>query len=98
MAILPFLFMTTMLPSSFLTVCRFMYSTLPAFFAVSLVCSATFDAVPPMWKVRIVSWVPGSPTVLIGNMPALNNSCKLMCNWGGIIQVIVPGQFTVMVA
>ncbi len=23
-------------------------------------CSATW-AVPPMWKVRIVSWVPGSP-------------------------------------
>jgi hypothetical protein len=45
----------------------------------------------------VAPWVPGSPTVLIGNMPALNNSCKLMCNWGGVIQVLVPGQFTVMV-
>jgi len=52
----------------------------------------------PCLPVTAAPWVPGSPTVLIGNMPALNNSCKLMCNWGGIIQVVVPGQFTVMVA
>ena len=43
-------------------------------------------------------WVPGSPTVLIANMPALNNSSKLMCIWGGVIQVVMPGQFTVPVA
>ena len=24
-------------------------------------CSETREAVPPMWNVRIVSWVPGSP-------------------------------------
>lgn len=41
--------------------------------------------------------VPGSPTVLIGGMPALNNSSKLMCNWGGVIQIAFPGQVTVMV-
>jgi hypothetical protein len=40
-------------------------------------------------------WAPGCPKVLIGNMPALDNNCKLMCNWGGVIQVVVPGQFTV---
>lgn len=43
-------------------------------------------------------WMPGSPTVMIGNMPAVNNSCQLMCNWGGVIQVIAPAQFTAMVA
>ena len=37
-------------------------------------------------------WAPGSPTVLIGNMPALNNNSKLMCMWGGIIQITNPGQ------
>lgn len=42
-------------------------------------------------------WVPGSPTVLLGNMPALNNSSKLMCMWGGVIGVTMPGQFTVAV-
>lgn len=43
-------------------------------------------------------WAPGSPTVMIGGMPALNNSSKLMCNWAGVIQVSVPGQMTVQVA
>jgi hypothetical protein len=40
-------------------------------------------------------WVPGCPKVMIGNMPALESNSKLMCNWGGVIQVLVPGQFTV---
>ncbi|MDQ2085364.1 DUF4280 domain-containing protein [Herbivorax sp. ANBcel31] len=42
-------------------------------------------------------WVPGSPTVLIANMPALNNSSKLMCTWAGIIQITNPGQTTIQV-
>ena len=42
-------------------------------------------------------WVPGAPTVLIANMPALDNNSKLMCAWGGVIQVANPGQATVMV-
>lgn len=42
-------------------------------------------------------WAPGSSTALIANMPALNNSSKLMCNWGGVIQIAMPGQMTVMV-
>ena len=40
-------------------------------------------------------WVPGAPTVLLANMPALNNSSKCMCSYGGVIGVIAPGQFTV---
>jgi hypothetical protein len=42
-------------------------------------------------------WAPGSPTVLIGSKPALNNNSKLMCMWGGVIQVINPGQFQAQV-
>jgi hypothetical protein len=51
----------------------------------------------PCIPVTAAPWVPGSPTVLIGGMPALNNSSKLMCNWGGVIQIAFPGQVTVMV-
>lgn len=40
-------------------------------------------------------WAPGAPTVLIANMPALNNSSKLMCNYGGVISINMAGQFTV---
>ncbi len=42
-------------------------------------------------------WVPGAPTVMIGSMPALDNSCKLTCMWGGMIQVVSPGQASVAI-
>ena len=41
-------------------------------------------------------WVPGAPTVLLANMPTLNNTSKCMCMWGGVIQITSPGEFTVM--
>lgn len=40
-------------------------------------------------------WTPGAPTVLIGNMPALDNNCKLTCAWAGVIQITNAGQSTV---
>jgi hypothetical protein len=42
-------------------------------------------------------WAPGSPTVLIGNIPALGSTSKVMCNWGGVIQITYPGQATVQI-
>jgi len=51
----------------------------------------------PCIPMTMAPWVPGAPTVLLGNMPALNNSSKLMCMWGGVIGINVPGQFTVAV-
>ena len=35
--------------------------TVPADLASTWLCTAVRDAAPPMWKVRIVSCVPGSP-------------------------------------
>src|ERR1700741_151663 len=35
--------------------------TVPADFASTWLCTAVRDAAPPMWNVRIVSCVPGSP-------------------------------------
>ena len=51
----------------------------------------------PCIPMTMAPWVPGSPTVLLANMPALNNSSKLMCMWGGVIGIDLPGQFTVAV-
>lgn len=51
----------------------------------------------PCIPMTMAPWVPGAPTVLLGNMPALNNSSKLMCMWGGVIGINVPGQFTVAI-
>ena len=42
-------------------------------------------------------WAPGSPTVMMGQYPALNNSSKLMCAYGGVISIVNPGQATTMV-
>jgi uncharacterized protein DUF4280 len=39
-------------------------------------------------------WVPGAPTVLLKNFPALNDTSKLMCIWAGVIEVTNPGQQT----
>ena len=64
---------------------------------VAAATAAALGALTPMPCVPMTPapWVVGSPTVLIGNMPALNNSSKLMCTWGGVIQISAPGQFTV---
>ena len=67
-----------------------------------MVASATAAAlgvlVPmPCIPMTMAPWMPGAPTVMLGNMPTLNNSSKLMCMWGGVISINVPGQFTVMV-
>jgi len=48
----------------------------------------------PCVPVTTAPWVPGSVTVMIAGKPALNNSCKLMCQWGGVISINVAGQAT----
>lgn len=52
----------------------------------------------PCIPVTVTPWAPGSPTVMLGNMPALNNTCTLNCMWGGVITISNPGQATHMVA
>ncbi len=64
-----------------------------------MVASATAAAMGvltpmPCIPATMSPWIPGAPTVLLGNQPALDNTCKLMCNWAGVIQVTVPGQMT----
>ncbi len=45
----------------------------------------------------VAPWVPGSPTALLCNFPALNQTCKCMCLWAGVIQITNPGQTTIQV-
>lgn len=40
-------------------------------------------------------WIPMSPTVMIGGMPALDSASKLMCAWAGVIQITFAGQVKV---
>jgi len=39
-------------------------------------------------------WMPGAVNVLVANMPALNDSSKLMCIWAGTISFNYAGQAT----
>lgn len=65
---------------------------------VAAATAAALGVLTPMPCVPVTTapWVPGSPTVLIGNMPALTDQSKCMCSWGGVIQILSPGEFTVM--
>jgi hypothetical protein len=66
--------------------------------AVAAATAAAMGVLVPMPCVPMTGapWAPGAPTVLIGNMPALTMASKLMCNAGGVIEITVPGQTTVM--
>jgi hypothetical protein len=66
---------------------------------VAAATAAALGALTPMPCVPVTTapWAPGSPTMLVANMPTLNESSKLMCAWGGVIQITAPGQTTMMV-
>ncbi|QAT85521.1 hypothetical protein EJ065_3961 [Corallococcus coralloides] len=61
---------------------------------VAAATAAAFGVLTPMPCIPATAapWMPGCPKVLIGNMPALESNSKCMCNWGGVIQVVSPGQ------
>ena len=67
--------------------------------AVAAATAAAFGVLTPMPCVPVIPapWVPGSPTVLINNFPALNNTSKCMCTWGGVINITFPGQTLVSI-
>lgn len=45
---------------------------------------------------NVVMWTPGVTKVLVGNMPALNNTCTAQCAFGGVITITNPGATKVM--
>jgi hypothetical protein len=63
---------------------------------VATATAAAFGVLTPMPCVPVTTapWVPGSATVMIGNFPALNDTSKCMCMWGGVISITNPGQMT----
>lgn len=67
--------------------------------AVAAATAAALGALTPMpcTPVTAAPWTPGSPTVLIGGQPALNNSSQLMCSFGGCIGIKAAGQFQITV-
>lgn len=63
--------------------------------AVASATAAALGVLTPMpcTPVPAAPWVPGVPTVLVGNMPAVDTSCKLICSFGGSISIMAPSQF-----
>jgi hypothetical protein len=72
--------------------------TSPANPMVAAATAAALGVLTPMpcMPVTVAPWVPGVPTVLIGNMPALDMNSKLMCAYAGVISILVPGQVQTM--
>ena len=66
---------------------------------VAAATAAALGVLTPMPCMPVISapWAPGSPTVLIGGKPALNQSSKCICNWGGVISVTSPGTTNIQV-
>jgi hypothetical protein len=66
---------------------------------VAAATAAALGALTPMPCIPVTPapWAAGAPTVKIGPAEALDNQSKLTCNWGGVIQILAAGQFTVMI-
>ena len=67
--------------------------------AVAAATAAALGVLTPMpcTPVTAAPWAPGSPTVLVANMPALTNASMCNCAFGGVITVTNPGQTSAMV-
>lgn len=80
----------------FVNIAGFGLCTNPAHPTVAAATAAALGVLTPMPCVPVLPapWVPGSPTVLTGNMPALTTSSKLMCAYGGVISITAPAQYT----
>ncbi|MGN0330853.1 MAG: DUF4280 domain-containing protein [Kineothrix sp.] len=67
--------------------------------AVAAATTAAAGVLTPQPCIPVITgaWVPGSPTVLVGGKPAVNQGCKCMCAYGGVVQITSPGQTKTMV-
>jgi hypothetical protein len=63
----------------------------PMFIAATAAALGTPTPVPCM-PITPAPWVPGVPTVMVANMPALDNTCTLNCIWAGVITFADAGQ------
>jgi len=65
---------------------------------VAAATAAALGVLTPMPCVPVPAgtWVPGSAKVMLKGMPALDSNAKATCSWGGVIQIINPGQTKVI--
>ena len=70
--------------------------TSPANPTVAAATAAALGVLTPMPCIPATTapWAPGAATVLLANMPTLDDTSTLMCMWGGVIKVNFAGQAT----
>ena len=72
--------------------------TTPSNPTVASATAAASGVLTPMPCIPVTTpWKPGAPPVLLGFIPALDNTCTCQCTWGGVITVTSPGQVTEMI-
>ena len=63
---------------------------------VAAATAAALGVLTPMPCIpATMSWAPGCPTVTVCGRPLLNNTSKLICAYGGVIQVSLTPAMTV---
>lgn len=67
--------------------------------AVAAATAAALGVLTPMPCTPVLPspWLPGSPTVLVGGMPALTDASVCACAFAGVITFLTPGQLTTVV-
>ena len=60
---------------------------------VASATAAAMGTLTPMPCIPVIAapWAPGGQE-MISNLPALLDNCKCICNWGGCIEVTMPGN------
>jgi len=73
--------------------------TTPTNPAVAAATTAAQGVLTPMPCIPVTPapWITGTPNVVLGNIPCLDNTHTLMCSWTGVITVLNPGQMTEMI-
>jgi uncharacterized protein DUF4280 len=57
----------------------------------NILTTAAAGVPTPCVPATAAPWAPGSPTVMVRGMPALNTTSKCVCSIGGMIQILTPG-------
>jgi len=68
----------------------------PAVITATSAAMGVFTPMPCIPNI-VTPWTPANPTVLVGNMPIINNSSMLNCMWLGLITVSNPGEMSTVV-
>jgi len=46
----------------------------------------------PCTPITTGTWLPGSPSIIVGSLPGLNQESVALCMYEGVIRIINPGQ------